>query len=249
MFEPTIPFGEPELMRISSFRRYLDELDADAAHGGALSRLSTVSASLSQDLARFEQDGSSTEALATLAACMRHAQRVVVHLKSDDCVLPITVFPLERLGHCPLELSALLSQRLSGWRVMHVEPAVLRPPGDPETALVGERHLHFSLGLLTWELAMRGEREELLPEIAGPAAYRIAPDLDVGRLGVTGSLRAALDRLQRQNTNLRDMAEWPGLNRVRAIRLLNGLYLQSGLIVSRSHPEAAGDSWFGALGR
>ncbi|MDB5818367.1 MAG: hypothetical protein JWQ11_2007, partial [Rhizobacter sp.] len=67
MFEPTIPFGEPELMRISSFRRYLDELDADAAHGGALSRLSTVSASLTQDLRRFEQDGSSTEALATLA--------------------------------------------------------------------------------------------------------------------------------------------------------------------------------------
>ena len=32
-------------------------------------------------------------------------------------------------------------------------------------------------------------------------------------------------------------------------RLLNALYLQSGLIVSRAHPAALGDSWFSALGR
>ena len=38
--------------------------------------------------------------------------------------------------------------------------------------------------------------------------------------------------------NLRDMAEWPGFDRPRAMRLLNALYLQAGLIVSRSHPAA-----------
>ena len=32
--------------------------------------------------------------------------------------------------------------------------------------------------------------------------------------------------------------------RERAARLLNGLYLQSGLIVSRSHPDAVRDTWF-----
>ena len=50
------------------------------------------------------------------------------------------------------------------------------------------------------------------------------------------------------------MAQWPGFDRERAMRLLNALYLQAGLIVSRTHPEAAGeswfgDSWFGGLGR
>lgn len=35
----------------------------------------------------------------------------------------------------------------------------------------------------------------------------------------------------------------------RASRLLNALYLQSGLIVSRAHPAAFSESWFGGLGR
>ena len=43
-----------------------------------------------------------------------------------------------------------------------------------------------------------------------------------------------------EKLNLRDLAEWPGFDRVRAARLLNGLYLQAGLIVSRTHPAAAG---------
>jgi hypothetical protein len=29
--------------------------------------------------------------------------------------------------------------------------------------------------------------------------------------------------------------------------MLNGLYLQAGLIVSRTHPGASGDSWFTTL--
>ncbi|MDB5999139.1 MAG: hypothetical protein JWP52_838 [Rhizobacter sp.] len=249
MYEPTIPFGEPELMRISAFRRYLDELDADAAQGGALSRLTTISGSLAQDLRSFEGGDAGDETLATLAGCIRHAQRAVIHLRCDDIVVPITVFPMERLAYCPIELSTLLSMRLSQMSVMRVEPAVLRPPGDPETALVGEAHLHFPLGVLAWELALRGRRDELLPEIRGPAAYRVAPGLDVAALQLSGTLLAAVQRLQREGTNLRDLSELPGMNRERAVRLLNGLYLQSGLIVSRTHPQASSDSWFGGLGR
>ena len=35
------------------------------------------------------------------------------------------------------------------------------------------------------------------------------------------------------------------MDRERAIRLLNALYLQAGLIVSRSHPDAISERWFG----
>jgi hypothetical protein len=35
--------------------------------------------------------------------------------------------------------------RLSEMRVLHVEPAVLRAPGDEQEALVGEPHLHQPL--------------------------------------------------------------------------------------------------------
>ncbi len=253
MFEPTIPFGEPELMRISAFQRYLDDL-ATQASNAANSRLSSLSPSLTADLMRFEEDGGS-EALEVLAACVRHSQSVTIHLQWSDKVIPMTVFPQERLVHCPLDVPTMLDVRVPDLRVLHVEPATLRPPtADENGALVGDRTLHFPLGHVLWELALRGNRTELLPEIAGTAAYRVAPGLDLGGLRLSGALLAAVDRLQRSTTNLRDMSLWPGFDRERATRLLNALYLQSGLIVSRTHPEAAsetwfGESWFGGLGR
>jgi hypothetical protein len=254
MFEPTIPFGEPELMRVSAFRRYLDDFVQSQAGPSGNSRLSSLSPSLTADLMRFEQDGGTSEALEVLAACVRHAQSVTLHLQWADKVVPLTVFPQVRLVHCPIEMSTVLGPRLTELRVLHVEPALLRAPGDEQAAMVGELALHHPLGHLLWELALRGNRTELLPEIAGPAAYRVAPGLDLGGLRLSGALLAAVDRLQRHTTNVRDMAAWPGFDRERAMRLLNALYLQSGLIISRTHPEAAGDSWFadswfGSLGR
>jgi hypothetical protein len=135
--------------------------------------------------------------------------------------------------------------RLSEMTVLRVEPAVLRAPGDPEEALVGEPHLYQPLGPVTWELAMRGSREQLLPEIGGPAAYRVALGTNLRDVILTGVVQAAVNRLHRESANLREMAEWPGLNRARAMRLLNALYLQGGLIVSRTHPVASNESWFG----
>ena len=174
MFEPTIPFGEPELMRVSTFRRYLDELDKDAATSSS-SRLASLSPSLMADVMRFEQDGNASEAVEVLAACVRHARNVTVHVALADKVVPLTVFPQERLVHCPVEMSILLESRLTELRVMHIEPATLRPPGDSEAALVGAPESHFPLGQLLWELALRGARDRLLPEIAGTAAYRLSP--------------------------------------------------------------------------
>lgn len=250
MFEPTIPFGEPELMRVSAFRRYLDELVRSQGGGvGVTTRMSSLSPSLMDDLMRFEHDGRRAEALEVMAACIRHAQRVTVHLQSGDKVIPLTVFPQERLVHCPIEMDQFLSSRLTELEVLHVEPALLRPPGDSEQALVGDLHQYHPLGPLLWELAMRGNRGELLPEIVGPAAYRVSPGMDFGGLRLSGAMVAAVERLQRQTTNLRDLADSPGFDRERAMRLLNALYLQAGLIVSRTHPEAVSDSWFGALGR
>jgi hypothetical protein len=249
MFEPTIPFGEPELMRVSAFRRYLDELVRSQGGAQVTTRLSMLSPSLMADLMRFEQGGRKAEALEVMAACVRHAQRVTVHLQSGDKVVPLTVFPQERLVHCPIEMEVFMGARLTELEMMHVEPALLRPPGDSEQSLVGDLHQYHPLGPLLWELAMRGTRNELLPEIVGPAAYRVAPGVDLSGLNMSGAMLAAVERLQKQTTNLRDLSEWPGFDRERATRLLNALYLQAGLIVSRTHPDAISDSWFGGLTR
>lgn len=243
MFEPTIPFGEPELMRASAYQRYLDEL-TDSTRGAISTRISQLSPSLQADLLRFGEDGGGSEVVEVMAACVRHGKRVTIHLQCDERVVPLTVFAQERLVHCPLPLEELTGKYLINARVMHVEPALLRPPGDPDAALIGAPHQHHSLAPLMWELAMRGLRRELLPEISGPAVYRVAPGLDVASLPCSGMLRTTIQRLARQSATLRELADWPGMDRERATRLLNALYLQSGLIVSRSHPDAVRESWF-----
>ena len=243
MFESTLPFGEPELMRASAFRRYLDEAARRGESDTLASQLSTLSPSLMLDLMRFEQEGQQGGVVEVLAACIRHARRLLIHLQADDRVVPLTVFPMEHLAHCPMPQAQFLALPLGDLSVLHVEPALLRPPGDRVTQMVGEAQHYGALSPLLWELALRGSRAELLPEIAGQAAYRISPGLNLRVLELSGSLADAVARLKRETTNLREMSQWPGFDRERATRLLNGLYLLAGLMVSRTHPAATNDGW------
>ena len=61
LFDSTIPFGEPELLKASAYRRYLDELDADTTPGSDNSRLTQLSPSLQADLQRADQSGGVSE--------------------------------------------------------------------------------------------------------------------------------------------------------------------------------------------
>lgn len=250
-FEPTLPLHEPTLMHVSGFQRYMDDL-ARQGIDPTLTRLSQLNPSLLQDLMRFEQDGRQTELLEVVAACMRHARPLVIYLQYNDHVIPLTLFPLERLAHCPLPIRDFLAVNLAQVVVMRVEPAVVRAPGDPEYdggSLIGNRHLYHPLGAVTWQLAIKGSREMLLPEIGGVAAYRIAAGSHLRDVPMNVHVRNAVQRLQRRSANLRDIAHWAGFNRGSAMRLLNALYLQGSLIVSRTAPSASNDSLFGAITR
>ena len=242
LFQPTLPLGEPELMRASAYQRYLDEMRT--ASGGISTRISQLSPSLKADLLRFGDDGGASEVVEVLAACVRHGKRVTIHIQSGDRVVPLTVFAQERLVHTPVSPDELVGKPMLDLKVMHVEPALLQPPGEAGATMVGAEDAHYPLAPLLWELAMRGLRRDLLPEIAGPAVYRVAPGLDTAALPASGAVIAAIQRLARQGASLRELSDWPGMDRERATRLLNALYLQSGLIVSRSHPDAVRDTWF-----
>jgi hypothetical protein len=243
MYETTIPFGEPELARASAYGRYIDELPARLPTGEPVdARISTLSASLRADLMRYTVSGGSFEAVEVLAACVRHAKRVTVHLQCGERVVPLTVFAFEHLVHCPMDMHELVTRHVPTLRVLNVEPALLRPPGDPVQALVADLHEHHPLPNLLWEVAMRGPRRELLPEIAGAAMYRVAPNIDIDALPTGGALLFGMRRLQGERYSLRELAEFPGFDRERAVRLLNALYLQAGLIVSRSVRHGFGDS-------
>lgn len=249
LFESTIPFSEPEAVRLGA---YLREFGPDTVPGDFRDTSplpATLSPSLRADLKRFEGSDRSADILGVLAACVRHNKRVTLHLLCGRHELPLTVFPQEQLIHCPMNMVELMARHLSELRVIHIEGAWMHPPGATELLLVGRNPMLHPLGPFLWELAMRGARRELLPEISGSVAYRVAPGFDTARLPVRGALVPTLARLRTQPANLRELSDWPGLDRERAVRLLNALYLQAGLIVSRAHREAFSDSWWGALGR
>lgn len=244
-FEPTLPLDQPDLLRVSAFQRYLEQVAPEDGEGAAMSGLAAFSPSLAQDLMRFEAQGRPTELLEVVAAALRHHLALVIHLQVDERVLPLTLYPGEHRFHSPLALEALLALRLSELQVLHVEPArEAQPPSHP---LEGRREDLHPIAPLAWALAMRGGREHLLPEIEGPAAYRVAPGLELQGLDLSGTVYAAVRRLQTEAVNLRRLSDFPGFDRARAMRLLNALYLLGALIVSRSHPAAAGDTWFGGL--
>lgn len=191
----------------------------------------TLDASLLQDLQRFDrQDGIGLEVLQVVAAAVRHGRALRLLVEHEGLVLPLTVLPTERVVHAPLPLAQWSLLRWSAMKVLQVEGAGAAPPDEHQAPL----------GLVLWALALHGSRAELLPEIAGPVAYRIAPSTDFSGLDLGGTLAAAVSRLRRQATSLSEISTWPGLDRERATRLLNGLYLQSGLIITRSQPGAAG---------
>ncbi len=250
MFERTRPVGSPELMRVSEFRRYLNDLSTASMalmpDGSRQSQMGALSPSLMADLRR-SRNPAGHEPLEVLAACIRHGKRVTVHLQCDGFALPLTIFPQDQLVHCPAGMLDFLYTNLSSVSLLLIEPAALRPPGD-EQATPAPAVLHHPLGAVLWQLAMRGLRDTLLSDIAGPAAYRVTPGLDASRLSLSNAEAAAVYRMRRESATARAIAEWPGFDRLRATYLLNALYLQAGLIVSRSHPSAIRDSWFAGLG-
>jgi hypothetical protein len=236
-FESTLPMGSAELMRASAFRRTIEsEFRGDDER--ITSRLSALDPSLHQDLMRFEGKGRQSELLEVMAGAVRHSSAVTIHLQLQAHVLPLTVFPVHRLVHCQMPMVQFFELQLTDLEVMRVEKTHMQVP-DLQTLAQSSVQAHFaSLGKLLWEMALRGSRDELLPEIAGQAAYRITPTLDLTTLELSGTLASACEKLKRQTTSLREIAEWPGFDKPRAMRMLNGLYLQAALMVSRTHPAA-----------
>ena len=205
-------------------------------------RLSSLDTSLMQDLLRFDRvggPGPGLEVLEVMAASLRHGRSLRLEMRHEARELVWTLFPNQQLFHCPLSADSRGHLHLNRLHVERVEPARREPPAADAKAA----H-HFALRPLLWNLALNGARSDLLPEIAGPVAYRISPAGDLAglqQLEQGATLAAAIARLRRETTALSDIERWPGFARDRAQRLLNGLYLNSALMVSRTHPSAIQD--------
>ena len=241
-------FEESTLWRVSSFERY--RLETGSSAFSNLDGPTLLPTTLLADLTRLEKEGADRDVLEVVAACMRHHEAALLCLQLDGLVLPVTVFPAESVYHCPRDLLQGQGAALSHVSMISAEPPGVRPPGHAKHDRVGHAEHYRPLLPLLFALAQHGMRSNLLGEIAGAAAYRATCRLADEGIGAIGAVASAAEALTRETVSLRTIAGWPGMSLERARRLLNGLYLVSGLRVTRGHPAARAEpkSWLERLG-
>ncbi len=229
-------FDDSTLWRISAYERMRAETGSSGY--AVLGRQTTLPTTLMAELSQLERTRRDGDALEVVAACIRHGDSALLLLHHQALVWPLTLFPRHHVYHLRRPIVEALTGSGQDLRVIGVEPPGLRPPGDHRHDRIGDPASYRPLPPLLWALALHSKRAELLADIAGRAAYRLAAGFDVDAAPVSGALGAALRRLRGESAALNEIARWPGLDRDRATRLINAIYLQGGLMVLRTHPQA-----------
>lgn len=241
-------FDVTTLWRVSSFERIRQETGSSAYT--QLDGPTLLPTTLLSELSRLEKEGAQADVMEIVAACMRHHESALICMKLDDVVVPLTLFPVEGLYHCPHDLLADRGDALARVTAISTEPPGVRPPGHFQHERIGRAEHYHPLLPLLFSLALNGSRSSLLGEIAGAAAYRATCSLADDGIPAHGALASAAEAMTRETVSLRTIAGWPGMSLERARRLLNGLYLVSGLRVTRGHPAARAEpmTWLSRLG-
>lgn len=232
-----VPEDAPaERWRVSAYENAIRQGAAvsNVAQGANQDRVTLLSSTLSAELRQVERTAEGSDILEIVAACMRHKENVLIHLNDGGFVLPITLFPQQRLFHTPLVADQWSTLKWARLKLIDVQPAALRPPGDVYTERVASAQRYGALTILLWLLALHGPRRELLPQVDARAAYRLSAGPELQALPLSGALSPAVQKLRAQPMTLRTLSKLPGMDVERASRLLNALYLQSALMVLRS---------------
>ena len=203
----------------------------------------TLSASLLSDLQRFADERVGTQLLIVVAACLRHARPLSVHLQHGHSVVALSLFPREHLYHSSVDFASLTPLELSQLQMLRVQPQVSLDSAGSQRQPIAESELR-PLRPMLWRLAMYGATSDLLPEISGRARFRVTPGAIPAELLVDERVQALLERMRGRPASLDELAATTTLERAQLRRLINALYLQSGLMITRSFPTV----WFGPAG-
>jgi hypothetical protein len=98
MDNPTVPFSDTTQFRPTDVASTIFDGEADELQPSTYT--TTLSPSLLSDLKRFADEPGGTELLPVLAACVRHARPLALHLQHGRNVLRLSVFPRDQLFHC-----------------------------------------------------------------------------------------------------------------------------------------------------
>jgi hypothetical protein len=229
-------FEDSTLWRISEFERVREQTGTSGY--AVLGRNTVLSPSLVSELNGLTSRAQNPEVVELLAACLRLREPALIYFLCEGLVWPITVFPTEGLYHSPRNVLSAGDGALAALQAGPVEPPGVRPPGHWMFERIATKECYHPLAPALWALALRGPGRELIAEIGGFAAYRALRQPAGEGLPTPGALGGAAARLHREAAPLAQIARWPGMSLERSVRLLNGLYLTSNLLVSRTHPNA-----------
>lgn len=199
-----------------------------------------LSTTLSAELATLRHTGRCDEVLEVMASCLRHREPAMALLQLRGRLWPLTVFPREGRYHVPRSLLRALAK---GGDDNDLAVVAVEPPGLEADNPTLELH---PLAPLLWALALHAPGPTLLAALRTGSAYRLtAPAGAQLEAPPDAAMAAALQRLHVGTVSLATIADWPGMDTERAVRLLNGAYLQGGLMVLSRPPILRA----GALGR
>lgn len=230
MFLPTQPVEDGTRYQTTSpgSTQFADD-SAPVTNAGPTTVHSTLSPSLREDLLRFADAGAEIELLPAIAASVRHARSVLMGLELQGLRILASIHPRQQIFRAPVDLGALSPMECRALKLVHVEPM-----GSAAAQEAGHDLASGALRPLLWRLAMHGPRAELLPEVQGPVRYRLAFGAALRGLDIAPEFAPVLARLKSVPLGLDELAAGSGIGRDLLQRLLNALYLQSGLMIVRA---------------
>jgi len=174
----------------------------------------------------------SASLLVAVAAVVRGAQPIVMQLSSAGRQIEVQLWPREQRYVCVSDLAGLASDEFLRLTLVRLGAcASAEAPSPTLRPVAGARS--WPLAPLLWRLAMHSGSGELLPEIAGPVLYRVAPGLSPAGMPNQPAALALVLRLRGRPVTLDELSGHTVLGKARAKRLLNALHLQSSLMVTK----------------
>ena len=235
----TQPLTEPVTEIDTVIESFADLLsDAPTTLGSSVGDVrSTLSGTLQDDVARFLASPDSSDLLPVLAASIRHSKALALHLTLADGTLRLVTLPRMQAYACDRDLHAFFGPSMTALRLQRIDEGT-------HAAIDVTGFQRGMLSDLVWQVALFGSRQQLLPEIDGPMAYRIT-----GRAfreaPVLPGIAEVMKRLSGAPARLDELTPW-GAPPDLAPRVLNALYLRSALIVTRAcapRPRNSSSLW------
>jgi hypothetical protein len=229
-------FDDTTLWRVSAYERWHEQTGTSGF--ASLDEATVLPTTLTAELTQLQEKRLQGDVLEVVAACIRQRESALILLRHHGLVWPLTLFPQNNLYHLPRPIIESLETGNRDLEVLSIEPPGLRPPGHTKHERIADPPGYRPMGPLLWALALHAPQVHLLADIAGRAAYWVSAEFAGDGIERAGAPGPVLRRLRQEVASVAEIARWPGMNTERAERVLNGLYLQGGLIVLRSHHSA-----------